>query len=110
MVNPHDKKYASLVKYAEGVCRGVGIRYGMAHCEIKAPFDEKLGRWVNPAMIEVGARLAGGRKAVMAEATVSLNMSDLTLKVIDHLSYHSLGRSRTGVLLMQWSMHTADFQ
>ena len=72
-MNPHDKKYASLVKYAEGVCRAVGIRYGMAHIEVKASFDETLGRWVNPAMIEVGARLAGGRKAVMAEATVSLD-------------------------------------
>lgn len=70
MVNPHDRKYSALVKYAEGVCRAVGIKFGMAHIEIKAPYDEKLGRWRDPAMIEVGARLAGGRKAVMAEATI----------------------------------------
>jgi len=71
MVNPHDRKYASLVRYAEGVCRAVGIHYGMAHIEVKALYDNKLERWINPAMIEVGARLAGGRKAVMSEATVS---------------------------------------
>ncbi|KAL3798149.1 hypothetical protein HJC23_005710 [Cyclotella cryptica] len=70
MVDPHDKKYASLVRYGEGVCRAVGIKYGMAHIELKAVYDEKVGRWINPAMIEVGARLAGGRKAVMAEATI----------------------------------------
>jgi hypothetical protein len=48
----------------------VGIKYGMAHIELKAEFDEKRGRWIDPAMIEVGARLAGGRKAGMAEATI----------------------------------------
>jgi len=46
MVDPHDKKFASLVQYAEGVCRAVGIKYGMGHCELKAKFDEKRNRWV----------------------------------------------------------------
>lgn len=70
MVDPHDRKYSFLVKYAEGVCRAVGIKYGMAHVELKSHFDEKRNRWVEPVMIEVGARLAGGRKAIMAELTV----------------------------------------
>lgn len=70
MVDPHDRAYASLVRYGEGVCRAVGIKYGMAHIELKAEFDSKSGKWVNPAMIEVGARMAGGRKSVMAEATI----------------------------------------
>jgi hypothetical protein len=39
-------KYAILVKYAEGVCRAVGIKYGMGHCELKATFDEKRQKWV----------------------------------------------------------------
>jgi len=39
-------KYAILVKYAEGVCRAVGIKYGMGHCELKATFDEKRKKWV----------------------------------------------------------------
>ena len=59
MVDPHDRKYSFLVKYAEGVCRAVGIKYGMAHVELKSHFDEKRNRWVEPVMIEVGARLAG---------------------------------------------------
>lgn len=46
MVDPHDKKYAGLVQYAEGVCRAVGIKYGVGHCELKAKWDEKRGRWV----------------------------------------------------------------
>lgn len=70
MVDPHDKKYARLVKYAEGVCRAVGIKYGMGHCELKAKFDESKNVWVDPVMIEIAGRLAGGRKAIMAEATI----------------------------------------
>lgn len=70
MVDPQLKAYAELVRYAEGVCRAVGIKYGMAHVEVKADFDEKRNKWINPVMIEVGARLAGGRKAIMAENTI----------------------------------------
>lgn len=70
MVDPHDKKFASLVQYAEGVCRAVGIKYGMGHCELKARYDEKRNKWVDPVMIEIAGRLAGGRKAIMAEATI----------------------------------------
>jgi len=70
MVDPQSRAYGELVRYAEGVCRAVGIKYGMAHVEIKAEFDEKRNKWINPVMIEVGARLAGGRKAIMAENTI----------------------------------------
>ncbi|KAL3802801.1 hypothetical protein HJC23_007578 [Cyclotella cryptica] len=70
MVDPHDRAFSSLVQYAEGVCRAVGIKYGMAHVELKAEFDEEREKWVNPIMIEVGARLAGGRKAIMAKQTI----------------------------------------
>eukprot|EP00574_Skeletonema_japonicum_P001223 CAMPEP_0201738770 /NCGR_PEP_ID=MMETSP0593-20130828/45426_1 /ASSEMBLY_ACC=CAM_ASM_000672 /TAXON_ID=267983 /ORGANISM="Skeletonema japonicum, Strain CCMP2506" /LENGTH=568 /DNA_ID=CAMNT_0048232997 /DNA_START=86 /DNA_END=1792 /DNA_ORIENTATION=+ len=70
MVDPQSKAYTELVRYAEGVCRAVGIKYGMAHVEIKAEFDKKRNKWINPVMIEVGARLAGGRKAIMAENTI----------------------------------------
>mmetsp|Transcript_26457 Transcript_26457/g.72742 ORF Transcript_26457/g.72742 Transcript_26457/m.72742 type:complete len:563 (-) Transcript_26457:175-1863(-) len=70
MVDPHDRKYAALVKYAEGVCRAVGIKYGMGHCELKVKWDEKKKVWVDPVMIEIAGRLAGGRKSIMAEATI----------------------------------------
>ena len=70
MVDPQSRAYAELVRYAEGVGRAVGIKYGMAHVEIKAEFDERRNKWINPVMIEVGARLAGGRKAIMAENTI----------------------------------------
>eukprot|EP00536_Pseudo-nitzschia_multiseries_P004668 jgi/Psemu1/253808/estExt_Genewise1Plus.C_790038 len=70
MVDPHDRAYASLVKYAEGVCRAVGIKYGMAHCELKTKWDEKKKAWVDPVMIEIAGRLAGGRKSIMAQATI----------------------------------------
>lgn len=70
MLDPHDKRYALLVQYAEGVARAVGIKYGVGHCELKAKWDEKRNRWVDPVMIEIAGRLAGGRKSIMAEATV----------------------------------------
>jgi hypothetical protein len=46
MVDPHNRAYSALVQYAEGVCRAVGIKYGMAHVELKASFDEKRQKWV----------------------------------------------------------------
>lgn len=46
MVDPHDRAYSDLVRYAEGVARAVGIKYGMAHVELKATFDEKRKRWI----------------------------------------------------------------
>lgn len=46
MVDPHNRVYTELVRYAEGVCRAVGIKYGMAHVEIKAAFDENRNKWV----------------------------------------------------------------
>lgn len=46
MVDPQSKSYAELVRYAEGVCRAVGIKYGMAHVEVKADFDEKRNKWI----------------------------------------------------------------
>ena len=46
MVDPHDRAYSDLVRYAEGVTRAVGIKYGMAHVELKATFDEKRKRWI----------------------------------------------------------------
>ena len=70
MVDPHNKAYTELVRYAEGVCRAVGIKYGFAHVELKSEFDVKRNKWTFPVMIEVGARLAGGRKAIMAEKTI----------------------------------------
>mmetsp|Transcript_1650 Transcript_1650/g.2643 ORF Transcript_1650/g.2643 Transcript_1650/m.2643 type:complete len:581 (-) Transcript_1650:12-1754(-) len=70
MCDPHDKKFASLVQYTEGVARAVGIKYGVGHCEVKAKWDDRRQKWVDPVMIEIAGRLAGGRKAIMAEATI----------------------------------------
>ena len=66
MDDPHSPVYAALVQYGEGICRAVGIKYGMAHVELKAKYDTERGRYINPTMIEVAARLAGGWKAIMA--------------------------------------------
>lgn len=46
MVDPHDRVYSELARYAEGVCRAVGIKYGMAHVELKAKYDDKRKKWI----------------------------------------------------------------
>ena len=70
MVDPNDPKYANMIHYAQGICRAVGIHYGLAHVELKARYCEHSKAYVDPVMIEVGARLAGGRKAIMAQRTI----------------------------------------
>jgi len=70
MCDPHSKTYSNLVRYAEGIARAVGIKFGMAHVELKSVFNKERGKYMEPVMIEVGARLAGGKKAIMASKTV----------------------------------------
>eukprot|EP00547_Thalassionema_nitzschioides_P013257 CAMPEP_0194263056 /NCGR_PEP_ID=MMETSP0158-20130606/46860_1 /TAXON_ID=33649 /ORGANISM="Thalassionema nitzschioides, Strain L26-B" /LENGTH=484 /DNA_ID=CAMNT_0039003225 /DNA_START=203 /DNA_END=1654 /DNA_ORIENTATION=+ len=70
LVNCHDPKHSVLVRYAEGICRAVGIKYGLGHVELIATFSEEKKRYVDPVMVEIGARLAGGRKAIMAQKAV----------------------------------------
>mmetsp|Transcript_24670 Transcript_24670/g.58562 ORF Transcript_24670/g.58562 Transcript_24670/m.58562 type:complete len:576 (+) Transcript_24670:105-1832(+) len=69
--NPNDPCFENLVKYAINVATAVGIRYGAAHVELKTCEDQE-GIFIDPCMIEVGARLSGGRKAFMAQAALSL--------------------------------------
>mmetsp|Transcript_19005 Transcript_19005/g.28922 ORF Transcript_19005/g.28922 Transcript_19005/m.28922 type:complete len:549 (-) Transcript_19005:143-1789(-) len=70
LVNCHDPKHAVLVRYAEGICRAVGIKYGFGHVELMATYSEEKKRYMDPVMVEVGARLAGGRKGIMTSKAV----------------------------------------
>lgn len=67
--NPHDPTFVEVVTYASQVAQAVGVKHGAAHVELKAVLGED-GEFHNPVMIEVGARLSGGRKATMARAIV----------------------------------------
>ncbi|KAL7433782.1 hypothetical protein ACHAXM_003727 [Skeletonema potamos] len=66
MCNPAD--HPTLIAYALKVAEAVGISVGAAHLELKA--EEVQGSYINPVMIEVGARLSGGRKSIMTQASV----------------------------------------
>eukprot|EP00546_Thalassionema_frauenfeldii_P009199 CAMPEP_0178922006 /NCGR_PEP_ID=MMETSP0786-20121207/15894_1 /TAXON_ID=186022 /ORGANISM="Thalassionema frauenfeldii, Strain CCMP 1798" /LENGTH=532 /DNA_ID=CAMNT_0020596283 /DNA_START=173 /DNA_END=1771 /DNA_ORIENTATION=- len=70
LVDCHSPKYSALVRYAEGICRAVGVKYGFAHVELMSTYSDEKERFIDPVMVEVGARLAGGRKAIMAEKVV----------------------------------------
>ena len=63
--NPDD--YPTLLRYATNVAEAVGVRVGAAHVELKA---EEVNKFANPIMIEVGARLSGGRKSIMAQSAI----------------------------------------
>ncbi|KAL3896876.1 MAG: hypothetical protein SGARI_007053 [Bacillariaceae sp.] len=65
MVDPTDRTYSELVRYAEGVCRAVGIKYGMAHVEIKAEFDETRKKWINPAQKCVQSFIPSDKNGVL---------------------------------------------
>lgn len=65
--NPAD--HPELISYAIDVARAVGVRYGAAHVELKA-LEGDDGKCINPVMIEIGARLSGGRKTIMASEAI----------------------------------------
>jgi hypothetical protein len=65
--NPAD--HPTLLSYATKVVEAVGIRVGAAHVELKAE-EVQEGSFTNPVMIEVGARLSGGRKSIMTQSAV----------------------------------------
>jgi biotin carboxylase len=75
--DPNDPSLTSIVAYAKQVAQAVGIQYGAAHVELKA--QNKICnttnvngyRYEDPVMMEVGARLSGGRKATMTQAAVN---------------------------------------
>ena len=61
--------YPSLIEYATNVARAVGVRVGAAHVELKAE-EVNNGSFAHPVLIEVGARLSGGRKSIMAQSAI----------------------------------------
>lgn len=65
--NPAD--YPTLLRYATNVAEAVGVEVGAAHVELKAE-EVNDGSFTNPVMIEVGARLSGGRKSIMTQSAV----------------------------------------
>ena len=62
--DPNDNTLHHVLEYSTRIARAVGIDYGAGHVEVKASRDYD-GTYVDPCMIEVGARLSGGRKASM---------------------------------------------
>jgi D-alanine-D-alanine ligase-like ATP-grasp enzyme len=68
--NPNDPLLESVVSYAVGVAKAVGIHFGAGHVELKAQ-EQADGCYLDPVMMEVGARLSGGRKATMTQAVLN---------------------------------------
>jgi hypothetical protein len=67
--DPNDPLLENIVDYSRQVANAVGLKYGAGHVEVKAKEDTD-GVYVDPRMMEVGARLSGGRKSTMAQAAM----------------------------------------
>jgi biotin carboxylase len=70
--NPNSAELIHVIEYCRKVSCAVGIHYGAAHVEVKAELNDD-GVYVDPCMIEIGARLSGGRKATMTQASLDGN-------------------------------------
>jgi D-alanine-D-alanine ligase-like ATP-grasp enzyme len=68
MCDPNDPSLRVVCDYAKGVAKAVGVHYGAAHVEVKATAHGHGHVYADPIMMEIGARLSGGRKAVMTQA------------------------------------------
>jgi biotin carboxylase len=91
--NPYSPELEMVVNYAKQVAKAVGIRYGAAHVELKA--KEKKAKndtliYDDPVMIEVGARLSGGRKATMTQAVIE-NWNPFANLISSHCGQEAIG-------------------
>jgi hypothetical protein len=78
--NPKD--FLELVEYAMKVAEAVGVQQGAAHVELKATLRQD-GTYTDPILIEVGARLSGGRKSTMAQAAID-NWNPFESLILSH--------------------------
>ncbi|CAB9496546.1 acetyl-CoA carboxylase biotin carboxylase [Seminavis robusta] len=87
MCDPNDPTLKEICDYAKGVARAVGIEYGAAHVEIKAKqiSNPKDIIYTHPVMMEIGARLSGGRKAIMTQAAYQNQWDPFEALIQSHL-------------------------
>uniref|UniRef100_A0A7S2EFX3 Uncharacterized protein n=2 Tax=Ditylum brightwellii TaxID=49249 RepID=A0A7S2EFX3_9STRA len=70
MMDPGEKKLEMIVAYATQVAAAVGTVYGAAYLKLKATYCEEKQQYIDPCMIEFGARISGGRKTTLTRAVV----------------------------------------
>jgi len=80
--DPNDAALKHVVEYSKRVAQAVGLRYGAGHVEVKATRDD--GIYVDPCMMEVGARLSGGRKATMTQAAMGGSWDPFSALIDSH--------------------------
>ena len=63
-----DPGLADVISYALGVAKAVGVEFGAGHVELKAQQSQTdPNHYIDPVMMEVGARLSGGMKTTMTK-------------------------------------------
>jgi hypothetical protein len=81
--DPSDDALHHVVEYSRRVAHAVGLRYGAAHVEVKAELDFD-DVYVDPCMMEVGARFSGGRKATMTQAAMAGSWDPFSALIDSH--------------------------
>lgn len=75
---------ARILNYTDRVCRALGATAGPFHCELRLPGGE-------PTLVEIGARLPGGRIVALIEWTTGVQLPVLALTAAAGLPLRSLG-------------------
>lgn len=81
--DPSDDALQHVVEYSKRVAHAVGLCYGAAHVEVKAELDFD-GVYVDPCMMEVGARFSGGRKATMTQVALDGSWDPFSALIDSH--------------------------
>ncbi|OOR91067.1 hypothetical protein B0181_03810 [Moraxella caviae] len=82
MLDITDKKYQAIIKYAKQCVRALDVSVGAVHMELFATWG--TDSYINPVMIEMGARLHGGVAPIIFQACYEPNL--LTLSMAAHLN------------------------
>jgi biotin carboxylase len=73
---PYDgRRQASLCDYVFDVLKALGIRFGPSHCEL-------IWRKDGPVLVEIGARLSGGKNAVLSRICGGISQLDETVSAV----------------------------
>ncbi|MCL1623165.1 ATP-grasp domain-containing protein [Moraxella sp. Tifton1] len=77
MLDIADKKYEAIIQYATQCVKALDVRFGPVHMELLA--QSSTDGYINPIMIEIGARLHGGVAPIIFEKCYRPNLLELSV-------------------------------
>lgn len=77
MLDIANPKYRQIIVYAKACVKALQVTFGAVHMELLAKFDQNAKYYIDPVMIEMGARLHGGVAPTIFEKCYSPNLLQL---------------------------------